>query len=101
MVTSPLPLISQPASDNSWKSQLNIRLSLSPPGTTGCRDGAGLVVVTGRGLRVVKNDLRGVVGLLRLVRALVVVVVRALVVVVGALVVDGGLVVVVVVFLPV
>ena len=41
----------------------------------------------GRGLLVVKNNLRGVVVLLLLVRARVVVVVRALVVLVGALVV--------------
>ena len=53
-------------------------------------------MVTGRGLLVVKNNLRGVVVLLLLVRARVVVVVRALVVVVRALVVVVGTLAVVV-----
>ena len=52
-------------------------------------------MVTGRGLRVVKFNLRGVV------RALVVVVVRALVVVGALVVVVGFVVAVIVTFLPV
>ena len=52
-------------------------------------------MVTGRGLRVVKTNLRGVV------RALVVVVVRALVVVGSLVVVVGFVVAVIVTLLPV